>query len=798
MATIQDLMKAHHHTKLKALLDKFQEAGKPVQHFAEGGDVSDDAPPITPEDILNITPKETADALASKNALSKVKEAEELDPENAPYKLGQTRSDIGKSIKAKSKAVEDIGTGESKIDPDELARRIKGREAVETLAPKQEQLDKLEALKNSPEMQRQAKIKADNEAVAKTKATDVTSDPGMASEAEMPVNESAHEALLNKFKAGQAAEDAAKMSSLNKSGVLADTSTPLEKIAQGITDAPYKADMALKNLPNKASNALNAIAESPITKNVGAGLSGLGAVASGVEGTKAANDLLTSNQGLPGKIAEGLHTLGHSVNAAAGMTGAAAVANPALAIPAAGAALVGTGVNLAGDTAQELQDIHNRSIDPKNVAAVKAAFEAPLPPAPSAPIAPTVGPGMQLQPPNQQPQANTPGITPEGKILGPYNPATAGPLVPPPSTEESTEETSTSENPIARTLAAFKAMQDDHAKNLTEAQQAANKNEFNANLAKAAMQFSSGATGMGSHGIVSPAKIDTSVLDSLLKTAKTPIDQYEQQVANEKHDPNSGYSMALKTALAPLMEKAGVSEEALSGMNGASLEKVAPWITKQVQAQDRQKYLELIQGTKKSAADEKAERSALQQTEGMLESARGNPVVAQAEKDIYAAQKANSLANLYGDPNKLSSQQVATLRNEIAKIAVGGVSSQHELNALDPKALQGQLAGVWSRFSNTPTPANAGAFIKQYQEYANTITKDAQKVIEDKYGRVIESRKKSLGEDNYNTLKHNYIDRFKNQETSSGGFPKTVSNGTHQAIVKNEQELKEATAEGFQ
>lgn len=160
---------------------------------------------------------------------------------------------------------------------------------------------------------------------------------------------------------------------------------------------------------------------------------------------------------------------------------------------------------------------------------------------------------------------------------------------------------------------------------------------------------------------------------------------------------------------------------------------------------------------------------AMQQTMGLLSSARGDPAVAQAEKDIYATQKANSLVDLYGDPDKLSQKQVNLLAQEVGKIASGGTPSMHELDGITPGTLQGSLSDAWSKLSNSPTKANAGEFVKQYQDYANTVSQDAKKVIQDKYGRVIESNKRRLNPDDYNALQQNYVNRFSNgnQPTAS-------------------------------
>lgn len=150
-------------------------------------------------------------------------------------------------------------------------------------------------------------------------------------------------------------------------------------------------------------------------------------------------------------------------------------------------------------------------------------------------------------------------------------------------------------------------------------------------------------------------------------------------------------------------------------------------------------------------------QTSYQQTVNMLETARGNPAVAQAQKDLYAAKKASSLVNLYGDPNKLSQQQVGMLVNEVGKIASGGVPSMHELDSISPGTLEGSLSKVWGQLSNDPTPANAAAFVNQYQDYAKALSRDARETIAEKYTRVIEAKKGSITPDEYSTLKKQYL-----------------------------------------
>ncbi len=150
-----------------------------------------------------------------------------------------------------------------------------------------------------------------------------------------------------------------------------------------------------------------------------------------------------------------------------------------------------------------------------------------------------------------------------------------------------------------------------------------------------------------------------------------------------------------------------------------------------------------------------------------LEQTRGNPSVQQAEKDLYAADKADSLANIYGDPNKLSPAQVQLLASEVGKIAAGGVPTQHELDGLTPDTVNGKLAKIKERFLNEPTAANAGEFVKQYQDYTKALRKDAQKVVNDRYGRILDSNRGRLSDEGYQTLQDQYLNRFEQPETAT-------------------------------
>ena len=345
-----------------------------------------------------------------------------------------------------------------------------------------------------------------------------------------------------------------------------------------------------------------------------------------------------------------------------------------------------------------------------------------------------------------------------------------------------------------------------------------------ANLLQASATLGGVVAGQANHAVA--PTLSSAPYDEMRKNAEVQVKNFQEQGEQEKNDPNSEYSKSFQQFAKPLLVKLKIDPTMFDNASANQINSTFPMLTKMYDAAqateaNRLKQQELTQDraakndlrqqmidlqaqkneTQAGAKGSNDQNKALQQTKQLLESARGNPAAAQAEKDLYAASKVKSLGNLYGDPDKLSPQMVQMLTSEVAKIAAGGTSTQGELEALNPGTLQGKLAGVWQKLSNQPSPANAAAFVNQYQDYANALGKDAQKVIEDKYGRIINSSKKQLGDDNYKSLEDEYINRFKGPTPAGTGsaYPKTVINKAtgQQATVSNDNEYKEAQAQGF-
>lgn len=334
---------------------------------------------------------------------------------------------------------------------------------------------------------------------------------------------------------------------------------------------------------------------------------------------------------------------------------------------------------------------------------------------------------------------------------------------------------------------------------LVQAQKQAQAGQMLANLGRAGETIASGF----SRGAYKP---DNAFYEDLGKQAQQPVANQLQkqafagtqnaqalqamQVADEKekNDPNSSVSQLARQVMASTGKQAGINLGDISKLNASQIEKSPVWkaIETTEQIKSRQAIAEQNNLYRQSLMGNKLGQQQLKnfnQTGQQLEQMRGSPAVAQAEKDLYASQKANSLANLYGDPNKLSQSQVNLMAQEIGKIAAGGVSSQAELDGITPHTLTGKMSQYTTNLTNNPTPANAAAFVKQYQDYAGALANDAQKTITDRYGRILNPAKKAeLTDEQNKALEDQYLNRFKQQTRAPQAATQPLTSQDQQAI----------------
>lgn len=272
---------------------------------------------------------------------------------------------------------------------------------------------------------------------------------------------------------------------------------------------------------------------------------------------------------------------------------------------------------------------------------------------------------------------------------------------------------------------------------------------------------------------MSKTDIDQAVpeISAALKANQMELQNQGTKLSNEKQtadqDPNSPQSIAVKDLIKRLYP-GKFDETSLAGMSKADLgdsvmkpleldEKIKEHKDEMRQKNADRATAATDRATAKATADQ---GKALNYVTTQLESARGDGAVKQAQVDLYSTKKINSLIGLYGDPNKLTQQQVRLLADEVAKVATGGVPGEAGTEGITPNTLRGRMSTFVQNLTNSPTPANAAEFIKQYKDYAGAIANDAKSTIKSKLDAVIETHRNAMGEDNYNTVKKQYYNRY--------------------------------------
>jgi hypothetical protein len=192
------------------------------------------------------------------------------------------------------------------------------------------------------------------------------------------------------------------------------------------------------------------------------------------------------------------------------------------------------------------------------------------------------------------PAASVPGATPPLNLEDVLNVKT--PVSPTPTETPPAPMTGTPATPPSQAQSLLEAYKAQQPNGLKEAQDKASQNEMWARILQGANQAASGISAMGSHGIVAPAKVDNTGFESLMKTAQSPVSDYEKQVANQKNDPNSRYSQIMRDFLAPKLKAAGIDTESddYKKTAGSDLESVAKYAEADSAAKAKQDYLKVV------------------------------------------------------------------------------------------------------------------------------------------------------------------------------------------------------------
>lgn len=168
----------------------------------------------------------------------------------------------------------------------------------------------------------------------------------------------------------------------------------------------------------------------------------------------------------------------------------------------------------------------------------------------------------------------------------------------------------------------------------------------------------------------------------------------------------------------------------------------------------------------------KSQGDAYQKASHDVNTFRGNSAVQQAATALTNAQNALSLAN----KGKLSPDQLHLFASEMGKLATGGVPGHSEIEALIPNTAKTQLAKVTQFFSNSPSDADAQAFINNNKQYLNELVHNYRGVVNSYRDNILNGYKKKLSPEDMADLKSRnpYA-----EPAQDSGKPKTVTQNGH-------------------
>jgi hypothetical protein len=351
---------------------------------------------------------------------------------------------------------------------------------------------------------------------------------------------------------------------------------------------------------------------------------------------------------------------------------------------------------------------------------------------------------------------------------------------------------------------------------LKAAQDETNRLKNLADLRSAAAMIMSGQQGLQHHTLPPSIEAELKLAESQKKGADDITSQFQARGEQEKNDPNSAASFQARQTAKMMLKQAGMNINIPDNVSAADLEKRFPQFqhlatTKETmdarkemageKAKDRAAMLEIAKESKDKTAQDKA------YTELRLkaETFRGNSEAQQASRNVLSARNAISLIQ-NKDPNSLTNQDLELLASEIAKIATGGVPSEHGRTALLPNNLQTKAAQITNFLTSKPSSANAAAYIKKNSAYLNDMLDNSQQTLDKFHHNTYKGYKGRLSDEQKQDFLQDYpgvakMEGIAPKEKSTGQSPISsgkikVSNGTQTFSIDPSDEA-DAAKDGY-
>lgn len=304
-------------------------------------------------------------------------------------------------------------------------------------------------------------------------------------------------------------------------------------------------------------------------------------------------------------------------------------------------------------------------------------------------------------------------------------------------------------------------------------------------------QFQRGAAIMGGGLAKTDPNMILKAIDSQEKYVGMPVQKYEEQIANQKNDPNSNMS---KVTREYLRQKHGVNIPETSSY--ADIEKVAAYalkdaglenaikkvITQQAGAEKRAQ--EHISSQEKLAGQKSADYNARTSKIGELsknrlsdkeqrdidndftklekrltsETASSRSAFGKAANVSRSADAIEALIQQSKNPNDLDNRQIKELARNLDSMLANGASTVSGSAGLVPRTSSGDASKIEEYVLNIPKGAGQGAFVKRMLDTVQRERQVSQKQIATTQGKVLSaySHLKKKAPDRYNEMLSTY------------------------------------------
>ena len=295
---------------------------------------------------------------------------------------------------------------------------------------------------------------------------------------------------------------------------------------------------------------------------------------------------------------------------------------------------------------------------------------------------------------------------------------------------------------------------------MSQAQSTQNENMLYANLARAGGELTAGIPGAKAY--------DDSDYDGLDAQAALPVKQLTAQNAaaiqstkdqsdlqkavnqNQLNDASSPQSQTVQ-ALVSKLYPGKFTPDQLSTITAADQSLIIKPL--ELESKIRQASQDKQDARDQKATDAQMKANTMLRTG--LETFRGNQAVQQAGKDVLSAKKALEIVQ-GKNPDDLTTQDLAILATEMAKVSSGGVPTEGGIKHLMPDNLQTKLAEIQNFLTSKPTNADAGAYITKNMAYLKDMQNVAQGTLSSFRKNILKGYKGRVSDDMYQSAIDDY------------------------------------------